>query len=97
VWQIATENKESKMSNKITKHLEENGLDLDLARREVQEFDNQIAYILDAGKDYADNAIAGALVESIAIFWADLCLAGLHEVTDPYSLYSLAIEEEEVA
>jgi len=85
------------MSNKITKYLEENGLDLDLARREVQEFDNQITYILDAGKEYAENASAGALVEAIAIFWADLCLADLHEVADPYSLYSLAIKEEEVA
>lgn len=82
------------MENKITKHLEANGLDLDLARGQVQDFDWQIKYILDSGKDYADNATAGALVESIATFWADLCLVGLHEVTDPYSLYSLAIEEE---
>jgi hypothetical protein len=36
-------------------------------------------------------------VETIATFWADLCLVGLHEATDPYSLYSIAIQEEEVA
>ena len=85
------------MENRITKHLEENGLDLELARTEVQDFDWQVKYILDSGSEYAENATAGALVESIATFWADLCLVGLHEVTDPYSLYSLAIQEEEVA
>lgn len=85
------------MENQITKHLELNGLDLDFARSVVQNFDLQIEGILEAGAEYRDSATAGALVEAIATFWADLCLVGLHEVTDPYSLYSLAIEEEEVA
>lgn len=82
------------MENKITKHLVENGIDLDLARERVQDFDLQVKYILDSGSEYVENATAGALVESIAQFWADLCLVGLHEVTDPYSLYSLAIDGE---
>lgn len=82
------------MENKITKHLEANGLDLELARERVQEFDWQIGDILFAGKEYREDGVAGALVENIATFWADLCLVGLHEVTDPYSLYSLAVEEE---
>ena len=85
------------MENRITKHLIENGIDLDLARERVQDFDWQVKYVLDSGREYADNATAGALVEAVAQLWADLCLVGLHEVTDPYSLYSLAIQEEEVA
>jgi len=85
------------MENKITKHLELNGLDLMTARVQVQDFDWQVKEILDAGAEYRDSATAGALVETIATFWADLCLVGLHEATDPYSLYSLAIQEDEVA
>lgn len=85
------------MENKITKHLEQNELDLDFARSVVQNFDLQIGDILEAGAEYRDSATAGLLVEAVAILWADLCLVGLHEVTDPYSLYTLAIEEDEVA
>lgn len=83
-------------NNAIVKHLEENGLTYEEVWRAVQDFDDQIKFIMDAGAEYSQNATAGALVESIAILWADLCLAGLHEHTDPYSLYSLAIQEEEV-
>jgi hypothetical protein len=85
------------MENRITKHLEQNGLDLEFARLHVYNFDMLISDILVAGADYAETAVAGELVATIAEFWADLCLRGLHEVTDPYSLYSLAIQEEEVA
>jgi hypothetical protein len=85
------------MDNKITKHLEANGLDLEFARERVQDFDWQIKQIFEAGAEYRDSATAGLLVEAVAILWADLCLVGLHEVTDPYSLYTLAIQEEEVA
>lgn len=85
------------MENKITKHLEANGLDLEFARERVLDFDWQIKAIFEAGEEYRESATAGALVEAVAQLWADLCLVGLHETTDPYSLYSLAIQEEEVA
>lgn len=76
-------------SNKIVSHLVENGM-TDL---QAQRYEWLIKAVFEAGVDYLEDGVAGSLVEAVAQLWADLCLDGLHECTDPYSLYSLAIQE----
>lgn len=77
-------------------HLVGNKLDLDEARERIVDFDQQIDAMIDAGDTYIEEGVAGELVEAIAIFWADLCLAGMWDATHPYSLYSIVTTPKEV-
>lgn len=78
------------MQNQITAHLIGNGM----SAEQIENYTSQIEECLVAGAEYRDTATAGLLVEAIAILYADLLLDGFHETTDPYSIYTLAIEEE---